>query len=285
VASRLSSRFRVAGRHPANRFLFFLYLSQPAARLKCYRLPMSTTRQISAAALAILFIGTGLACAQLDLHSLPGAKGSSQSADGSGFSSDQAAGGLKEALSQGISTSISSTGHPGGYFDDAAIKILMPPPLQRIQSGMRAAGMGAQVDSFVKSMNSAAEEAAPEAKSILLDALRGMSITDAKSIVLGGKTAGTDYFKQKTTAQIQTAFRPIVERSMAKTGVTEQFTALMSKAPATPFMKTPKVDINQYVLDKAVDGLFIVMAQEETKIRTDPAAQVTPLLKTVFGHH
>ncbi len=200
-----------------------------------------------------------------------------------GLTSDQASGGLKEALTRGISTSISTTGHPGGYFDNEAIKILMPPKLQQVEKGLRAVGMGPKVDEFIKSMNSAAEEAAPAAKEILIAALKSMSFADAKAIVGGGNHAATDYFKRTTTEQIQAAFRPIVERAMAKTGVTEQFTGLMAKAPAIPFMKTPSVDINQYVLDKSTDGLFVVMAQEEAKIRTDPAAQVTPLLKTVFG--
>jgi hypothetical protein len=200
------------------------------------------------------------------------------------LTSDQASGGLKEALSSGISSAISSTGHPGGYFDNASIKILMPPKLQMVEKGLRTAGAGPQVDAFIKSMNAAAEEAAPAAKAILLDALKSMSFEDAKGIVAGGDHAGTDYFKRVTTAKIQAAFRPIVEKAMAHTGVTEQFTTLMAKAPKMPFMKTPTIDINQYVLDKSTDGLFFVMAQEEAKIRTNPAAQVTPLLRSVFGH-
>ena len=159
----------------------------------------------------------------------------------------------------------------------------MPPKLQRVEQGLRVAGMGPQVDSFVKSMNAAAEEAAPAAKAILLDALKAMTFSDAKGIVLGGHTAGTEYFKRTTTEQIEAAFRPIVERAMAKVGVTQQFQELMSRAPKIPFFKTPDVDVNQYVLDKATDGLFVVMGEEETKIRTDPGAQVTPLLKAVFG--
>ena len=218
------------------------------------------------------------ASAQFNLGSLTGKSSGS-------LTSDQASGGLKEALSQGISTSVASTGHPGGYFDNEAIKILMPPKIQPLEKGLRAVGMGPKIDEFIRSMNSAAEEAAPQAKAILMEALKQMSFSDAKGIVGGGKTAGTQYFQRTTTAQIQTAFRPIIEQAMAKTGVNEQFTALMGKAPALPFTKTPSVDINQYVLDKSTDGLFTVMGQEETKIRTDPAAQVTPLLKTVFGGH
>jgi hypothetical protein len=203
--------------------------------------------------------------------------------DLSSLTSAQAGDGLKEALSRGVSSAVASTGKPGGYFDDAAIKILMPPKLQTVEKGLRAAGMGPKVDEFVKSMNSAAEEAAPAAKSIFLDALKAMTIDDAKGIVGGGNTAGTEYFKRTTSTKVSDAFKPIVNKSMDKVGVTEQFQALMAKAPAMPFMKTPTVDINAYVLEKAVDGLFVVMGQEETKIRTNPAAQVTPLLKTVFG--
>ncbi len=218
----------------------------------------------------------------MNLGSLSGVAGKGGAAS---LTTDQASGGLKEALSRGISTSVSSTGRPGGYFENPAIKILMPARLQRVEQAMRVAGMGPQVDSFVKSMNAAAEEAAPAAKAILLDALKAMTFSDAKSVVTGGKTAGTEYFKRTTTEQIQTAFRPIVEKSMAKVGVTQQFQALMASAPKLPFFKTPDLDVNQYVLDKATDGLFTVMGQEETKIRTDPAAQVTPLLRTVFGGH
>lgn len=203
--------------------------------------------------------------------------------EAAGFTSDQAAGGLREALGRGISTSVASTGRPGGYFDNALIRIAMPPRLVRVEQVMRAAGMGPQVDSFVRSMNAAAEEAAPEAKAILLDALKAMTFSDAKGIVLGGHTAGTEYFRRTTTEQIEAAFRPIVERAMAKTGVDTQFGALMAAAPKIPFFKSPAVDVNQYVLDKATDGLFTVMGQEETRIRTDPGAQVTPLLRTVFG--
>ena len=231
---------------------------------------------------AFTFAALPSALAQVNLGNLRSAVTGGQA---SSLTPDQASGGLKEALSRGVSTAVSSTGHPGGYFENVAIKILMPPKLQPVEKGLRAIGMGPKVDEFVKSMNSAAEQAAPEAKAILLQALKQMTISDAKGIVMGDKTAGTEFFKRTTTPEIQAAFRPIIEKAMAKTGVNEQFTALMGKAPVLPFLKTPTLDINQYVLDKATDGLFVVMGQEEVKIRTDPAAQVTPLLKTVFGRH
>ena len=199
------------------------------------------------------------------------------------LTSDQASGGLKEVLTRGVSSAVSSTGRPGGYFDNPAIKIMMPPKLQTVEKGLRGMGMGSKVDEFEKSMNTAAEQAAPAAKSILMDALKAMTFDDARQIVAGGNTAGTQYFKRTTSDKISSAFKPIVDQSMDKAGVTTKFQGLMGSAPSMPFVKTPTVDINAYVLEKAVDGLFVVMGQEETKIRTNPAAQVTPLLKSVFG--
>ena len=241
-------------------------------------------RKYVAVALPLVLLICCQSRAQIDLRNLGGLKPSSGSGSSS-LTSDQASGGLKEALSRGISTSVASTGKPGGFLNNPAIRIGMPPKLARVEQAMRAAGMSSQIDAFEKSMNAAAEEAAPQAKSILLDSLKQMSFTDARGVVTGGNTAGTQYFQRTSTTPIQAAFKPIVERSMSRTGVTEQFTALMSRAPAVPFMKTPSIDINQYVLDKATDGLFHVMGEEETRIRTNPAAQVTPLLKTVFGSH
>jgi hypothetical protein len=213
----------------------------------------------------------------------PGVRAGEAAVDLAALSSAQASGGLKEALTNGISAAVASTGHPGGYYDNPLIKIEMPEKLQRVEKVMRSTGMGPKVDEFVHGMNAAAEQAAPAAKAILLTALKSMTIEDAKGIVSGGKTSGTEYFKRTTSTQVADAFRPIVKSSMDKVGVTQKFQALMSQAPAIPFVKTPTVDIDAYVLEKSVDGLFVVMGQEETKIRTNPAAQVTPLLKTVFG--
>jgi hypothetical protein len=203
--------------------------------------------------------------------------------DISSITNAQASGGLKEALSQGVTTAVAETGKPGGFENNPLIRIAMPEKLRTVEKGLRAMGMGAKVDEFEHSMNAAAEAAAPAAKAIFMDALKAMSFNDAKQIVMGGNTAGTEYFKRTTSTQVSDAFRPIIEREMAKTGVSEKFDALMGSGPQMPFAKTPSVDINGYVLEKSVDGLFTMMGQEEAKIRTNPAAQVTPLLKTVFG--
>ncbi len=203
--------------------------------------------------------------------------------DVASLTNDQAAGGLKEALTRGITTSVAETGKPGGFEGNPLIKIVMPEKLRTVEKGLRAVGMGSQVDGFEHSMNAAAEEAAPRAKAIFMDALKAMTIEDAKQIVLGGNTSGTKFFKEKTTAQVSEAFRPVIEKAMAHTGVQEKFGALMGSAPKLPFGKTPSVDINGYVLEKSVDGMFTMMGEEEKKIRTNPASQVTPLLKMVFG--
>lgn len=199
------------------------------------------------------------------------------------LTSTQASNGLKEALSRGITTATTETGKPGGYENNPLIKIGMPDRLKTIEKGLRAIGLGIQVDRFEHSMNAAAEQAAPAAKSIFMQALKSMTIDDALKIVTGGNTAGTEYFKRTASVQVSDAFRPIIEKAMASNGVTDKFDGLMKSAPQLPFMKAQSFDVNNYVLEKSVDGLFTMMAEEEKKIRTNPAARVTPLLKAVFG--
>lgn len=134
------------------------------------------------------------------------------------------------------------------------------------------------------SMNRAAEKAAPAAGGIFKNAISAMTFEDASGIVKGGNTAATEYFKRKTSDQLTTAFRPIVESSMNETGVVQKYQSLTGSLNSLPFGKPATFDINSYVVSKSLDGLFYVLGQEEQKIRTNPAAQVTPLLKQVFGH-
>jgi Protein of unknown function (DUF4197) len=200
-----------------------------------------------------------------------------------GLSESKIASGLKEALQVGTENTVKSTGRKNGYFGNPAIKILLPQKLQMVEKGLRLMGKGPQVDDFVLSMNRAAEEAAPLAKPIFLRALRAMTFQDARRILSGGNTAATDYFKQKTSAQLTEAFTPVVEKAMANTGVTRKYESLMGIASDLPFGKPGALDINHYVVSKSLDGLFYVLGQEEAKIRKNPAARVTPLLKQVFG--
>ena len=199
------------------------------------------------------------------------------------LSSAQASSGLKEALSRGVTTAISETGKPGGYENNPLIKIGMPDRLKSVEKGLRMIGMGSQVDKFEHSMNAAAEQAAPAAKNILMQALKSMTFDDAMKILTGGNTAGTEYFKRTTSAQVSDAFRPIVVKAMASNGVTDEFDGLMKSASQMPFVKAQSLDINNYVLEKSVDGLFTMMGEQEKQIRSNPAARVTPLLKAVFG--
>jgi hypothetical protein len=205
------------------------------------------------------------------------------SGPGGGPSDAQVASGLKQALQVGTNNAVKATGRPDGYFRNQAIKILMPQELQTFESGLRLVGYGPQVDEFVLSMNRAAERAAPHAKRIFWDAITKMSFADARNILNGGDTAATEYFKDKTTDELTAAFRPVVGQAMNEVGVTRQYKGLVNRYQAIPFVKREAFDIDQYVVRKALDGLFTVVGQEERKIRTDPAARVTDLLKDVFG--
>jgi hypothetical protein len=200
-----------------------------------------------------------------------------------GLSDATIASGLKEALQVGTQNAISLTGRPDGYFQNAAIKILMPSPLQPIEKGLRAVGYGPQVDELVLSMNRAAERAAPAAKPIFLEAITAMSFDDARKIVTGSPTAATEYFKGKTSEKLTAAFQPVVAQTMGEVGVTRQYQELMGRAQAIPFLKSAPFDLDRYVVGKSLDGLFYVLGQEEQKIRTNPTARATDLLTQVFG--
>jgi len=190
---------------------------------------------------------------------------------------------LKQALQVGTENAVKLTGKTDGYFTNKAIKILMPEKLRTVERGLRTAGYGPEVDKLVLSMNRAAERAAPEAKKIFWDAIGTMSIDDAQRILNGTPTAATDYFKDKTSASLTLAFRPIVDRAMDEVGTARQYNDLLGQAKAIPFLKTENYDLDRYVVGKALDGLFHVVGDEERKIRTDPAARVTDLLKQVFA--
>ncbi len=200
-----------------------------------------------------------------------------------GLSDVKIGAGLKEALQVGTQNAVGLTGRPDGYFLNQAIKILMPERLRTFESGLRMVGYGPPVDEFVLSMNRAAERAAPHAKRIFWDATGEMTFDDVRKILSGHQTAATDYFKAKTTDKLTLAFRPVVDQAMGEVGVTRQYQDLIGRFQAIPFMKLEAFDLDRYVVGKALDGLFHVVAQEEIKIRTNPAARVTDLLKEVFG--
>jgi len=191
--------------------------------------------------------------------------------------------GLKEALSVGTEKAVKNVSGVNGYFGNEIIKILMPEKLQKVADVMRKVGYQKEVDDFVLSMNRAAEKAAPMATSFFVDAIKEMSFDDARKILNGGNTAATDFFRQKTSDKIAKAFKPVVSSSMNEVGVTKKYKDMMAKYETIPFMDKESLDLDSYVTKKATDGLFFMVGEEEKKIRTDPAARVTDLLKTVFG--
>ena len=191
--------------------------------------------------------------------------------------------GLKEALKVGTENTVSFTGKTNGFFLNQAIKILMPEKLRTLEKGLRAVGYGPQVDEFVVSMNRSAEKAAPFAKQIFWDAIGEMSFEDVRKIFSGHETAATEYFKGKTSDKLTVIFKPIVDKAMNEVGVTRQYKDLVGRYESIPFVKKETFDIDQYVVTKALNGLFHVLGEEEKKIRTNPAARTTDLLKEVFG--
>jgi hypothetical protein len=208
---------------------------------------------------------------------------------GAGISSQKSsddstiASGLKEALSIGTKNAVTSVSQTDGYFANKIIKILMPEKIQNVANVLGKLGYQKQVDDFVLSMNRAAEKAAPQAASLFVDAIKKMTLEDARGILAGGDTSATDYFKRTTSDKIYTAFKPIISSSMNEVGVTRSYKVMMSKYTAVPFMKSESLDLDHYVTNKAMVGLFYMIGQEEKKIRTNPAARVTDLLKKVFG--
>ncbi len=190
--------------------------------------------------------------------------------------------GLKEALSVGTDKAVKEVSSIDGYLANQAIKILMPEKIQKVADVLAKVGYQKQVDDFILSMNRAAEKAAPQATSYFVDAIKGMTFEDAKAILNGGDTAATDYFKSKTFDKLYNAFRPAVSSSMNDVGVTRSYKNMMDKYTSLPFVKEEALDLDHYVTNKSLDGLFFMIAREEEKIRTDPAARVTDLLKKVF---
>ncbi len=193
--------------------------------------------------------------------------------------------GLKQALEIGTTKAVELVSKKGGYYNNPEIKIPLPAPVQKVEKLLRGVGFGSKVDAFELSMNNAAESAAPEAKSIFWDAIKKMKIDDAKKILDGGRDdEATLYFKDKTYPRLQEIFKPIVKESMGEVGVTRTYQDLNAKVETIPFADSFSLDLDQYVTDGALNGLFQILADEEKKIRSDPAARVTDLLKKVFGN-
>lgn len=190
--------------------------------------------------------------------------------------------GLKQALNIGTDNSAKKLNKADGFFANAAIKILMPDEAKKAEKTLRQFGMGSLVDKAVLSMNRAAEDAAGGITNIFLDAIKGMTLTDGLSILRGGDFAATDYLKKNTTLQLTEKMRPVIEKSLAKTDATKYWKDVFT-AYNTFSKQTVNTDISAYVTEKSMAGIFYSIGEEEQKIRKDPAAQVTDLLKKVFA--
>jgi hypothetical protein len=209
--------------------------------------------------------------------------GSGSSGNASSLSTETIINGLKEALEVGSRRAITQISQSGGYLDNQDIRIPLPDKIQKVASVLKKYGLESQVEKFEKSMNNAAEQAAPHATDLIVSALKDMSFEDAKKIYSGDDDAATQYFKEKTSGELRTLFQPSVEKSLGQVGATRYYKDLVNKAKDIPFVgDRVKMDLNGYVTEEALSGLFKVLADEEKKIRQNPIARTTDLLKKLF---
>jgi hypothetical protein len=202
---------------------------------------------------------------------------------GTGLSNDDIVAGLKAALNKGVDSGTHKLSAVDGFFKDAAVKILMPPEAKKVESSLRSIGLGKEVDDAILSMNRAAEDAAKSAAPIFVDAIKGMSITDALNILKGTDTAATGYLRSKTTASLTTAFKPVIDKSLAKVDATKYWNDIITTYNKMPFVSRINPDLSAYVTEKALNAVFIKIAEQEKEIRKDPLARTSDILQKVFG--
>ncbi len=199
------------------------------------------------------------------------------------LSDKDAAAGLKEALNQGAGSAVSKLGKTDGFLGNPQVRIPLPDSLKKADRVLNRLGMGKYTQDLEVSMNRAAELAVPEAKALLLNAVKQMTFQDAKNILTGGNTAATDYFRAKTSQPLQAKFLPIVQQATAKVQLAQKYDQFAGKASRLGLLDEKQANLEQYVTQKALDGLFLMIAQEEKTIRADPVGQTSKLLKKVFG--
>jgi len=191
--------------------------------------------------------------------------------------------GLKEALTRGADAAVAQLGQKDGFFGNAALKIPLPPALQKAEKAMRMFGMGKQADELVLSMNRAAEAAVPEAKTLLVDAVKAMTLEDARGILTGGKTSATDFFRKKTEAKLTERFGPIVKKNTDKVGLAQQYNQYAGMAAQFKLIDKKQANVEQYVTQQALDRLYTLIGEKEAAIRANPMQAGSDLLKKVFG--
>jgi len=191
--------------------------------------------------------------------------------------------GLKEALNKGATNAVGNLGKVDGFFGNDRVKIPLPDSMKKVDQTLRSIGMGQYADELVLTMNRAAEAAVPEAKTLLITAIREMSVQDAKGILSGGDTAATDYFRGKTSQKLSARFLPIVQQATAKVGVAQKYNQLAGNAARLGLLDENQVNLENYITQKTLAGLFVMIADEEKAIRANPLEQGSKLLNKVFG--
>ena len=215
---------------------------------------------------AILFTWTSPALAQLDK-----------------ITKQDATAALKAALEKGSTAAVANLGKVDGFLGNPQVKIPLPDSAQRAEHAMRRLGMGKYADELIVTMNRAAEQAVPQARTVFVDSVKKMSVQDAKTILTGGDTAGTEYFRRTTRTELHKRFLPIVEKSTAKVQLAQKYEQFADKAVTVGMLKKEDADLDEYVTQKALDGLYVMMAEEEKRIRKDPVGTGSSIIKKVFG--
>jgi uncharacterized protein DUF4197 len=195
----------------------------------------------------------------------------------------EAVAGLKTALEKGSHAAVAALGRPDGFLKNLRVRIPLPDSLRRVDRMARRVGLGEYSDELIVTMNRAAEAAVPEARDLLVEAVKKMTLRDAKGILSGGDTAATAYFRRTTAKQLQARFQPIVARATAKVGVARKYNEYAGKVAAFGLLEKEDADLDDYVTRKALEGLYLVIAEEEKKIRRDPVGSGSELLRKVFG--
>lgn len=226
----------------------------------------------------MLFISVGqISNAQLNLNKLKKVLG------GESLSADEVALGLKEALTNGVSKGSDLVSQMDGYFKNPAIKIPFPPEVKQVENRLRQVGLGSEVDRFILTLNRGAEDAAKEAKPIFVEAVKQMTIQDAWAILRGEKDAATKYLQSSTSSLLKEKFKPIIQNSLNKVNATKYYGDLVTSYNKIPLVQKVNPDLDEYATDKAIEGLFVMIAKEERNIRDNPGARTSELLKKVFN--
>jgi len=205
------------------------------------------------------------------------------SSNSKNISNEDAVAGIKEALTQGTNKSVDLVSAVDGYLGNPEIKIPFPPEAKTVEEKLRLIGLGSEVDKVVVSINRAAEDAATEVKPIFISAIKNMSISDALDIVSGDQHAATSYLQKTTTKDISIKIKPLIENSLEKVDATKYWDDVIHTYNNIPFVKKMNPDLSEYVTEKAIEGMFVMIAKEEEKIRKDPLARTSELLELVFG--